>query len=171
MCAGFTAVCYHEPVPHHLHRSTSWCLCWLRRPLADGDRGCLRKQASCECSEPLKNPHETGHSLLQDVCEIRASLEAVPTPGPLTDSLHFPHLPSRSALRSAFLLLLLISATWLLGLMAVNSDVMTFHYLFAIFSCLQVGLPPQSTVSFAPGCLAALYYSSANNTLDPALSI
>uniref|UniRef100_A0A674E1V5 Cadherin EGF LAG seven-pass G-type receptor 1a n=1 Tax=Salmo trutta TaxID=8032 RepID=A0A674E1V5_SALTR len=42
------------------------------------------------------------------------------------------------ALRIAFLLLLLISATWLLGLMAVNSDVMTFHYLFAIFSCLQV---------------------------------
>ncbi|KAG8439892.1 hypothetical protein GDO86_005888 [Hymenochirus boettgeri] len=42
-----------------------------------------------------------------------------------------------SLLRTAFLLLLLISATWLLGLMAVNSDVMTFHYLFAIFSCLQ----------------------------------
>uniref|UniRef100_A0A8C9TNK3 Cadherin EGF LAG seven-pass G-type receptor 1 n=1 Tax=Scleropages formosus TaxID=113540 RepID=A0A8C9TNK3_SCLFO len=42
-----------------------------------------------------------------------------------------------SALRTAFLLLLLISATWLLGLMAVNSDVMTFHYLFAVFSCLQ----------------------------------
>ncbi|KAM3859079.1 cadherin EGF LAG seven-pass G-type receptor 1 [Diretmus argenteus] len=41
------------------------------------------------------------------------------------------------ALRMAFLLLLLICATWLLGLMAVNSDVMTFHYLFAIFSCLQ----------------------------------
>ncbi|XP_060935371.1 cadherin EGF LAG seven-pass G-type receptor 1 [Limanda limanda] len=41
------------------------------------------------------------------------------------------------ALRMAFLLLLLISATWLLGLMAVNSDVMTFHYLFAVFSCLQ----------------------------------
>uniref|UniRef100_A0A674AYK8 Cadherin EGF LAG seven-pass G-type receptor 1 n=1 Tax=Salmo trutta TaxID=8032 RepID=A0A674AYK8_SALTR len=41
------------------------------------------------------------------------------------------------ALRMAFLLLLLISATCLLGLMAVNSDVMTFHYLFAIFSCLQ----------------------------------
>lgn len=38
----------------------------------------------------------------------------------------------------AFLLLILISATWLLGLMAVNSDVMTFHYLFAVFSCLQV---------------------------------
>uniref|UniRef100_A0A7N8Y4Q1 Cadherin EGF LAG seven-pass G-type receptor 1a n=1 Tax=Mastacembelus armatus TaxID=205130 RepID=A0A7N8Y4Q1_9TELE len=42
------------------------------------------------------------------------------------------------ALRMAFLLLLLICATWLLGLMAVNSDVMTFHYLFAVFSCLQV---------------------------------
>lgn len=42
------------------------------------------------------------------------------------------------ALRIAFLLLLLISATWLLGLMAVNSNVMIFHYLFAIFSCLQV---------------------------------
>ncbi|XP_072003202.1 cadherin EGF LAG seven-pass G-type receptor 1 isoform X3 [Engystomops pustulosus] len=42
-----------------------------------------------------------------------------------------------STLRTAFLLLLLISATWLLGLMAVNSDVMTFHYLFAIFSCMQ----------------------------------
>ncbi|KFV10929.1 Cadherin EGF LAG seven-pass G-type receptor 1, partial [Tauraco erythrolophus] len=42
-----------------------------------------------------------------------------------------------SVLRTAFLLLLLVSATWLLGLMAVNSDVMTFHYLFAIFSCMQ----------------------------------
>uniref|UniRef100_A0A4W4H7M5 Cadherin EGF LAG seven-pass G-type receptor 1a n=1 Tax=Electrophorus electricus TaxID=8005 RepID=A0A4W4H7M5_ELEEL len=42
-----------------------------------------------------------------------------------------------SALRVAFLLLLLVSATWLLGLMAVNSDVLTFHYLFAILSCLQ----------------------------------
>eukprot|EP00079_Xenopus_tropicalis_P015439 XP_004913058.1 PREDICTED: cadherin EGF LAG seven-pass G-type receptor 1 isoform X2 [Xenopus tropicalis] len=42
-----------------------------------------------------------------------------------------------SLLRTAFLLLLLISATWFLGLMAVNSDTMTFHYLFAIFSCLQ----------------------------------
>uniref|UniRef100_A0A3B5B7U1 Cadherin EGF LAG seven-pass G-type receptor 1 n=1 Tax=Stegastes partitus TaxID=144197 RepID=A0A3B5B7U1_9TELE len=41
------------------------------------------------------------------------------------------------ALRMAFVLLLLISATWLLGLMAVNSDVMIFHYLFAGFCCLQ----------------------------------
>eukprot|EP00066_Takifugu_rubripes_P026394 XP_011615660.1 PREDICTED: cadherin EGF LAG seven-pass G-type receptor 1 [Takifugu rubripes] len=42
-----------------------------------------------------------------------------------------------SALRMAFFLLLLISATWLLGLMAVNSNVMIFHYLFAVCSCLQ----------------------------------
>uniref|UniRef100_A0AAZ3P5L6 Cadherin EGF LAG seven-pass G-type receptor 1 n=1 Tax=Oncorhynchus tshawytscha TaxID=74940 RepID=A0AAZ3P5L6_ONCTS len=41
------------------------------------------------------------------------------------------------SLRIAFVLLLLISSTWLLGLMAVNSDVLSFHYLFAIFSCLQ----------------------------------
>ncbi|XP_010857895.1 PREDICTED: cadherin EGF LAG seven-pass G-type receptor 1 [Bison bison bison] len=42
-------------------------------------------------------------------------------------------------LRTAFLLLLLISATWLLGLLAVNGDALAFHYLFAVFSCLQVG--------------------------------
>lgn len=47
--------------------------------------------------------------------------------------------PRRSLLRTAFLLLLLTSATWLLGLLAVNSDALTFHYLFAVFSCLQVG--------------------------------
>uniref|UniRef100_A0A8C8ZRC4 Cadherin EGF LAG seven-pass G-type receptor 1 n=1 Tax=Prolemur simus TaxID=1328070 RepID=A0A8C8ZRC4_PROSS len=40
-------------------------------------------------------------------------------------------------LRTAFLLLLLVSATWLLGLLAVNGDALAFHYLFAIFSCLQ----------------------------------
>lgn len=49
-------------------------------------------------------------------------------------------LPSQSSLlRTAFLLLLLVSATWLLGLLAVNSDTLSFHYLFAAFSCLQVG--------------------------------
>ncbi|XP_017285390.1 cadherin EGF LAG seven-pass G-type receptor 1 isoform X2 [Kryptolebias marmoratus] len=41
------------------------------------------------------------------------------------------------ALRMAFFLLLLIGATWMLGLLAVNSDVILFHYLFAAFSCLQ----------------------------------
>ncbi|XP_029607455.1 cadherin EGF LAG seven-pass G-type receptor 1 isoform X1 [Salmo trutta] len=41
------------------------------------------------------------------------------------------------SLHVAFLLLLLLSVTWLLGLMAVNSDILSLHYLFAIFSCLQ----------------------------------
>ncbi|XP_037369268.1 cadherin EGF LAG seven-pass G-type receptor 1 [Talpa occidentalis] len=40
-------------------------------------------------------------------------------------------------LRTAFLLLLLVSATWLLGLLAVNSDALAFHYLFAVCSCSQ----------------------------------
>lgn len=47
--------------------------------------------------------------------------------------------PHSSRLRAAFVLLLLIGATWLLGLLAVNRDALTFHYLFAVFSCLQVG--------------------------------
>ncbi|XP_038612021.1 cadherin EGF LAG seven-pass G-type receptor 1 [Tachyglossus aculeatus] len=42
-----------------------------------------------------------------------------------------------SVLRTAFLLLLLVSATWLLGLMAVNGDGLAFHYLFAAFTCVQ----------------------------------
>ncbi|KAG5830381.1 hypothetical protein ANANG_G00309980 [Anguilla anguilla] len=57
-----------------------------------------------------------------------------------------------SALRTAFLLLVLISATWLLGLLAVNSDVLVFHYLFAIFSCLQTTtttVPEDSTTTRA----------------------
>ncbi|XP_006888184.1 PREDICTED: cadherin EGF LAG seven-pass G-type receptor 1 [Elephantulus edwardii] len=42
-----------------------------------------------------------------------------------------------SLLRTSYLLLLLISATWLLGLLAVNRDSLAFHYLFAVFSCLE----------------------------------
>ncbi|XP_042638867.1 cadherin EGF LAG seven-pass G-type receptor 1 [Orycteropus afer afer] len=42
-----------------------------------------------------------------------------------------------SLLRTAFLLLLLVGATWLLGLLAVNHDSLAFHYLFAVFSGLQ----------------------------------
>uniref|UniRef100_A0ABI8A8C3 Cadherin EGF LAG seven-pass G-type receptor 1 n=1 Tax=Felis catus TaxID=9685 RepID=A0ABI8A8C3_FELCA len=58
--------------------------------------------------------------------------------GPIGTS-HSRPSPRSSLLRTAFLLLLLTSATWLLGLLAVNSDALTFHYLFAVFSCLQVG--------------------------------
>ncbi|XP_038562420.1 cadherin EGF LAG seven-pass G-type receptor 1-like isoform X1 [Micropterus salmoides] len=42
-----------------------------------------------------------------------------------------------SSLRSAILLVLLLSASWLSGLMAVNSDVISLHYLFSTLSCLQ----------------------------------
>uniref|UniRef100_A0A8C5FWR0 Cadherin EGF LAG seven-pass G-type receptor 1 n=1 Tax=Gadus morhua TaxID=8049 RepID=A0A8C5FWR0_GADMO len=43
-----------------------------------------------------------------------------------------------SALHPSFLLLLLLSSTWLCGLMAVNSDVISFHFLFAVFSVVCV---------------------------------
>uniref|UniRef100_A0A8C8VMJ4 Cadherin EGF LAG seven-pass G-type receptor 2 n=1 Tax=Pelusios castaneus TaxID=367368 RepID=A0A8C8VMJ4_9SAUR len=43
-----------------------------------------------------------------------------------------------SGLRAAVLVLLLVSATWLLALLSVNSDAILFHYLFAGFNCLQV---------------------------------
>ncbi|KAF7254507.1 Cadherin EGF LAG seven-pass G-type receptor 2 [Varanus komodoensis] len=42
-----------------------------------------------------------------------------------------------SGLRSGFVSLLLISVTWLLALLSVNSDAIIFHYLFAGFNCLQ----------------------------------
>lgn len=52
---------------------------------------------------------------------------------------HLSRSPFSPLLRSAFVLLLLVSAAWLLGLVAVNSDALACHYLFAVFSCLQVG--------------------------------
>ncbi|XP_078098403.1 cadherin EGF LAG seven-pass G-type receptor 2 isoform X5 [Mustelus asterias] len=42
-----------------------------------------------------------------------------------------------SGLRTAFVVLLIVSTTWLLALLAVNSDTIIFHYLFAGFNCLQ----------------------------------
>uniref|UniRef100_A0A5F8HC53 Cadherin EGF LAG seven-pass G-type receptor 2 n=1 Tax=Monodelphis domestica TaxID=13616 RepID=A0A5F8HC53_MONDO len=42
-------------------------------------------------------------------------------------------------LRSAFVVLLLLSATWLLALLSVNSDALLFHHLFAACNCVQVG--------------------------------
>lgn len=66
-------------------------------------------------------------------------------------------------LRTAFLLLLLVSATWLLGLLAVNSDALTFHYLFAAFSCLQVG-----PASVGHGSLVLLRLKGLGEIPDPA---
>lgn len=50
-------------------------------------------------------------------------------------------LPSSSGLRSSFTVLLLLSATWLLALLSVNSDTLLFHYLFAACNCVQVPGP------------------------------
>uniref|UniRef100_A0A8C3L4U1 Cadherin EGF LAG seven-pass G-type receptor 3 n=1 Tax=Chrysolophus pictus TaxID=9089 RepID=A0A8C3L4U1_CHRPC len=41
-------------------------------------------------------------------------------------------------LRSSFVLLLVISATWLFGLLAVNNSVLAFHYLYTVLCSLQV---------------------------------
>lgn len=49
--------------------------------------------------------------------------------------------PPSSGLQTALVVLVLPSLAWLLALLAVNSDAILFHYLFAISNCLQV-LPP-----------------------------
>lgn len=51
-----------------------------------------------------------------------------------------PSLLLRRTLRSSFLLLLLVSASWLFGLLAVNHSVLAFHYLHAGLCGLQVRL-------------------------------
>lgn len=60
---------------------------------------------------------------------------------------------SRSrALRSSFLLLLLVSASWLFGLLAVNHSVLAFHYLHAALCALQVtGDPPSNRWGLSRG--------------------
>eukprot|EP00062_Callorhinchus_milii_P006047 gi/632946186/ref/XP_007888434.1/ PREDICTED: cadherin EGF LAG seven-pass G-type receptor 3 [Callorhinchus milii] len=42
-----------------------------------------------------------------------------------------------TTVRSAFTLLLIVSATWLLGLMAVNNSILAFHYLYTVLCCFQ----------------------------------
>ncbi|PNI54331.1 CELSR2 isoform 6 [Pan troglodytes] len=42
-----------------------------------------------------------------------------------------------SGLQPSFAVLLLLSATWLLALLSVNSDTLLFHYLFATCNCIQ----------------------------------
>lgn len=50
--------------------------------------------------------------------------------------------PPSSGLQTALVVLVLPSLAWLLALLAVNSDAILFHYLFAISNCLQVPQPP-----------------------------
>lgn len=45
---------------------------------------------------------------------------------------------SSMTLRSSFVLLLVISTTWLFGLLAVNNSVLAFHYLYTVLCSLQV---------------------------------
>eukprot|EP00062_Callorhinchus_milii_P009585 gi/632953584/ref/XP_007892498.1/ PREDICTED: cadherin EGF LAG seven-pass G-type receptor 2 [Callorhinchus milii] len=42
-----------------------------------------------------------------------------------------------SGLRTSFVVLLLVSTTWLFAVLSVNNDTIIFHYLFAGFNCLQ----------------------------------
>ncbi|XP_072928982.1 cadherin EGF LAG seven-pass G-type receptor 3 isoform X2 [Hemitrygon akajei] len=42
-----------------------------------------------------------------------------------------------TTVRSAFIMLLIASATWLLGLMAVNNSILVFHYLYTVLCCFQ----------------------------------
>lgn len=60
--------------------------------------------------------------------------------GGLTARLTARPLPSLG-LRPSFAVLLLLSATWLLALLSVNSDTLLFHYLFAASNCIQVPGP------------------------------
>ncbi|XP_068997688.1 cadherin EGF LAG seven-pass G-type receptor 3 isoform X2 [Embiotoca jacksoni] len=48
-------------------------------------------------------------------------------------------LPVIATVRDAFLLLLLVTATWLCGLMAVNNSILAFYYIFNVL-CLVQGL-------------------------------
>ncbi|XP_032892988.1 cadherin EGF LAG seven-pass G-type receptor 3 isoform X1 [Amblyraja radiata] len=42
-----------------------------------------------------------------------------------------------TTVRSAFILLLIVSTTWLFGLMAVNNSILAFHYLYTVLCCFQ----------------------------------
>uniref|UniRef100_A0A8C9ML59 Cadherin EGF LAG seven-pass G-type receptor 3 n=1 Tax=Serinus canaria TaxID=9135 RepID=A0A8C9ML59_SERCA len=49
---------------------------------------------------------------------------------------------SSMTLRSSFVLLLVISTTWLFGLLAVNNSVLAFHYFYTVLCSLQVTAQP-----------------------------
>nr|XP_048682562.1 cadherin EGF LAG seven-pass G-type receptor 2 isoform X1 [Caretta caretta] len=76
-----------------------------------------------------------------------------------------------SGLRAAFLVLLLVSATWLLALLSVNSDAILFHYLFAGFNCLQGPFIFLACIVFSKDVRKALKFScSKKHSTDPALT-
>ncbi|XP_053882803.1 cadherin EGF LAG seven-pass G-type receptor 2 isoform X1 [Malaclemys terrapin pileata] len=76
-----------------------------------------------------------------------------------------------SGLRAAFLVLLLVSATWLLALLSVNSDAILFHYLFAGFNFFQGPFIFLACIVFSKDVRKALKFScSKKHSTDPALT-
>ncbi|XP_019369272.1 PREDICTED: cadherin EGF LAG seven-pass G-type receptor 2, partial [Gavialis gangeticus] len=76
-----------------------------------------------------------------------------------------------SGLQTAFIMLLLISSTWLLALLSVNSDSILFHYLFAGFNCLQGPLIFLFCIVFSKEVRKALKFScSRKHSMDPMLT-
>ncbi|XP_044871039.1 cadherin EGF LAG seven-pass G-type receptor 2 [Mauremys mutica] len=76
-----------------------------------------------------------------------------------------------SGLRAAFLVLLLVSVTWLLALLSVNSDSILFHYLFAGFNCLQGPFIFLACIVFSKDVRKALKFScSKKHSTDPELT-
>ncbi|XP_029331120.1 cadherin EGF LAG seven-pass G-type receptor 2 isoform X3 [Mus caroli] len=76
-----------------------------------------------------------------------------------------------SGLRSSFTVLLLLSATWLLALLSVNSDTLLFHYLFAACNCVQGPFIFLSYVVLSKEVRKALKFAcSRKPSPDPALT-
>uniref|UniRef100_A0A452UB42 Cadherin EGF LAG seven-pass G-type receptor 2 n=1 Tax=Ursus maritimus TaxID=29073 RepID=A0A452UB42_URSMA len=76
-----------------------------------------------------------------------------------------------SGLRPSFAVLLLLSATWLLALLSVNSDTLLFHYLFAACNCVQGPFIFLSYVVLSKEVRKALKFAcSRKPSPDPALT-
>ncbi|KAK2494566.1 hypothetical protein MC885_008067 [Smutsia gigantea] len=76
-----------------------------------------------------------------------------------------------SGLRPSFAVLLLLSATWLLALLSVNSDTLLFHYLFAACDCIQGPFIFLSYVVLSKEVRKALKFAcSRKPSPDPALT-
>eukprot|EP00071_Canis_lupus_P052232 XP_537042.2 cadherin EGF LAG seven-pass G-type receptor 2 isoform X1 [Canis lupus familiaris] len=76
-----------------------------------------------------------------------------------------------SGLRPSFAVFLLLSATWLLALLSVNSDTLLFHYLFAACNCVQGPFIFLSYVVLSKEVRKALKFAcSRKPSPDPALT-
>ncbi|MBZ3888634.1 Cadherin EGF LAG seven-pass G-type receptor 2 [Sciurus carolinensis] len=76
-----------------------------------------------------------------------------------------------SGLQPSFAVLLLLSATWLLALLSVNSDTLLFHYLFAACNCVQGPFIFLSYVVLSKEVRKALKFAcSRKPSPDPALT-